>query len=44
MTCEESTSVVVSDVTDHGERETRLSMGNGDNMRCVTDKSWIDNH
>ena len=34
--------VVVSDVTDHGEREIRLSMGNEDNKKFVTDKSWMD--
>ena len=40
--CEDSMDVVVSDITDHGERKSRLSMGNGDNKRCVTEKSWMD--
>ena len=42
VTREQSMGVVVSDVTDHGEHETTLLMGNGDNMRRVIEKLWLD--
>ena len=35
-------SVVVSNVTDPEEHDTRWSIGNGDNMSCVTNsRGWI---